>query len=530
MNASSGLKAWLARMVDPLPDQRFASAHLAIADLRDESRKPLSGIAKRRIAIAGVIAALGLASVAAVRSLPAPRTTSTTDAVPLPPRPAMTRLPAVRFALNIAADTNAISSVAFTPDGAAVLTTSGETVKMWDTRKGELLRTFSGHTDRVSSVRATPEGRYVVSGGDSTVRIWDLQTGLVVRTIPADASAHVTSIAVSADGRSVASAGFDGTANTWFVPGGGVLRRFDHSPEKHGPVLAVAFSPSGGHVVTAGSDGALKVWDAAVGTLIKTIDAHAGPINVVVFAPDGETFVSGGDDHLAKIWDATSGKLVSALSLHTSQVTAAAFSPDGRALITSGKDGVIAVWEPKGGLLREQYDTPGSRGTLALAISKDGSTLASAHGDGSARVWQILASMHTELPPWAALPALSPAPVSAVPEERASVEAKALLDRFSGDPTLLDDAESRLNAALEKNPSYPPALTELARVDLARADGKDGAHDLPYLQKALELTEKALLLSPTLVEASAIRAWAFRGLKDPVRARILARDAEKIDP
>jgi Tfp pilus assembly protein PilF len=527
VTASSATKSWLERMVDPSPEQRFATAHLAIAALRDGGGRPLTGVAKRRLAIAGIVAGLGIAAFAAVRSFESPRPSTPDEAVSGPPRPALNRFPAMRFAFAIPADPSAVSSVAFTPDGAGLLTTSGDTVKLWDVHTEKLVRTFSGHTDRVSSVNATPEGRYVVSGGDGTLRLWDLQNGMLVRTIPADATAHVTSIAISPDGRSVASAGFDGTANTWFIPAGTVLRSFAHSPA-HGSVLSVAFSPDGRRVVTAGTDGVIKVWDATVGTVTSTIEAHTAPVNVVVFAPDGQTFASGSADRTVKIWDVASSKPVNILRLHAGEVTAAAFSPDGNALITSGKDGVVALWAPKSGRLRERYDTPGSRGTLSIAFSKDGSALASAHADGSARVWQMLASMHTEVPLWLVDPPPAPAPMSSVAEERSTQEAKALIDRFSGDPTLLNEAETRLNAALEKNPRYAPALTQLARVEIRRADSRDDGRDFPHLEKALAFTEKALAITPSFTAAIVARAWAYRGLRDPVRAKVLLGDAEKL--
>lgn len=529
VSASSATKTWLARMVDPVPEQRFATAHLAIAALRDGSRKPLTGVAKRGLGIAGIVAGLGVATLAAVRSREPPRSATFEESVSGPPRPALTRFPAMRFAFTVAADPSAISSVAFTADGSGLLATSGDTLTLWDLTTEKLIRTFRGHTERVSSVNATPEGRYVVSGGDGTLRLWDLQNGMLVRTIPADATAHVTSIAISPDGRSVASAGLDGTANTWFIPAGTVLRRFDHSPA-HGSVLSVAFSPDGRRVVTAGSDGLIKVWDATVGTIISTIEAHTAPVNVVAFAPDGQTFASAGADRTAKIWDVASGKSVSTLRLHVGEVTAVAFSPDGNALVTSGKDGVVALWAPKSGRLRERYETPGSKGTLAVAFSKDGKNLASAHADGSARVWQMLASMHTEVPPWLVDPQPAPTPISSVVEERSTQEAKALIDRFSGDPTLLNDAETRLTAALEKNPRYVPALTELARVEIKRADSGDDLRDFPHLERALALTDKALAVNASFAAAIVARAWAYRGLRDPVRSRVLAGDAEKLGP
>ncbi len=56
-------------------------------------------------------------------------------------------------------------SVAFSPDGARVLSGSGDkTLKLWDAATGALLRTFEGHSDTVISVAFSPDGTRVLSG------------------------------------------------------------------------------------------------------------------------------------------------------------------------------------------------------------------------------------------------------------------------------------------------------------------------------------------------------------------------------
>ncbi len=52
-----------------------------------------------------------------------------------------------------------VTSVAFSPDGARVLSGSDDkTVKLWDAATGALLRTFEGHTGYVTSVAFSPDG------------------------------------------------------------------------------------------------------------------------------------------------------------------------------------------------------------------------------------------------------------------------------------------------------------------------------------------------------------------------------------
>jgi WD40 repeat protein len=106
-----------------------------------------------------------------------------------------------------AGHSNSISSVAFSPDGAEILTGSDDsTAKLWDVTTGSELRTFRGHSDRVASVAFAPDGKRIITGSaDGTARIWDVATGNLVRTLTPCAS-PISAVAFSPDGATVLAA------------------------------------------------------------------------------------------------------------------------------------------------------------------------------------------------------------------------------------------------------------------------------------------------------------------------------------
>ena len=73
--------------------------------------------------------------------------------------------------------TNVIRSVAFSPNGRMLASTSeDQTLKLWDAASGTELRTLTGHVDKVLSVAFSSDGRMLASAGsDKTVKLWDAQ-------------------------------------------------------------------------------------------------------------------------------------------------------------------------------------------------------------------------------------------------------------------------------------------------------------------------------------------------------------------
>jgi WD40 repeat protein len=66
--------------------------------------------------------------------------------------------------------------------GARVLS-GGLGVKLWDAQTGAPIRTFEGHSLWVTAVAFSPDGARVLSGGgDKTVKLWDTATGALIRT------------------------------------------------------------------------------------------------------------------------------------------------------------------------------------------------------------------------------------------------------------------------------------------------------------------------------------------------------------
>ncbi|MFF3484346.1 helix-turn-helix domain-containing protein [Streptomyces sp. NPDC002701] len=102
-------------------------------------------------------------------------------------------------------------SLAFSPDGHTLATSSNRSVKTWDARTGRLLDSLS-----VSSTAALGfsfDGRTLAISSVGGVQLWDLATGQVRITLP---TRSPEAVAFSPDGRTLAI-GTDGSVGLWTV-------------------------------------------------------------------------------------------------------------------------------------------------------------------------------------------------------------------------------------------------------------------------------------------------------------------------
>jgi WD40 repeat protein len=123
-----------------------------------------------------------------------------------------------------------VLSVAFSSDGEMLASGSLESergrsygaVKIWDTRLGAVRQKIKAHRDEATFVTFSPAGSMLASGGlDDTVKLWDVRTGELMRTfkIAVPKWSGVLQCAFSPDGKMLASGSQDGKVRLWDVGG-----------------------------------------------------------------------------------------------------------------------------------------------------------------------------------------------------------------------------------------------------------------------------------------------------------------------
>ena len=260
--------------------------------------------------------------------------------------------------------------------------------------------TFAGHRLGVNSVALSPDGRTLATASaDGTVRLWNVARRTPLGQPLSGHRAAVWSVAFSPDGRTLASAGADGTVILW-----NVARQAPRGPPLRGhvgEVTAVAFSPDGQTLASAGADETVRLWgvaDPAAPIRLGRLTGHDDEVTAAAFSPDSRTLASGSDDKTIRLWDVTSRTpLGQPLTGHEAAVTSVAFSPDGRTLASGSEDSTVRMWDVTNPVSATRLDPPlqgHNLGVSAVAFSPDGDTLASGGDEGIVILWDVADPAH----------------------------------------------------------------------------------------------------------------------------------------
>ena len=325
--------------------------------------------------------------------------------------------PAPKAAYNFPVE---ITALAFTPDNAKLVVGGSHELTVWNVADGKLEKRIATRARRALAMAFLPDGELAVAGGrpgeEGDVRIYDLNGGkpkmidgvamldgvkdksVMVKQL-LDTDDEVMCLAVSADGKKLATGGCDRIVNVWDLSDGYAKAKLEQSIENHADyVFGVAFAPDGKHLLTCSRDKTAKVWDLTTKESVHDND----PIPIIKSACAASLSramakfgYSVGEDGQLRSWS-TTGEATTKAGKAPKGSTGGAGKPILKLvqhptlpiMATCSADGVVKTWNTNTGAALKTMAEPLTDEAFSVALSPDGDLVAAGAYNGVVRIWK----------------------------------------------------------------------------------------------------------------------------------------------
>lgn len=299
-----------------------------------------------------------------------------------------------------------VNSMAYTPDGKNLVIGGHHELTVWDVATAKLLKRIHTRAERAYAMNFLPDGKLVVAGGrpgqEGDVRLFDINAAgkadkdvaildgvndpKVMLKQLLDVDDSVLCLAISPDGKKIASGGCDRVVRVWNVADG----KLEQAIENHADwVLGVAFAPDNKHLLTCSRDKTAKVWDLSTKESVLTFPEHQNPVFGVGVSADSKAGFSVGTDKQLRMWNATGeGKQIKVLGNHGDEITKLVQHSKEPIMVTTSADKTVKVWNATSGSSLKTLAGLNDH-VFAATISPDGKQVAAGSYDGEIRVWNI---------------------------------------------------------------------------------------------------------------------------------------------
>ncbi|XP_038869940.1 WD repeat-containing protein 3 [Salvelinus namaycush] len=247
----------------------------------------------------------------------------------------------------------ALCSLFVPGDRQIILGTKSGKIQIFDLASGTLLETVDAHNGALWSLCLSPDQRGIVTGGaDKTVKFWEFElikdedaaqkrlTVKHMRTLQLDED--VLCVKYSPDQRLLAVSLLDCTVKVFYTD---TLKFFLSLYGHKLPVLCLDISHDSALIATGSADRNVKIWGLDFGDCHRSMFAHDDSVMFLQFVPKTHLFFTAGKDKKIKQWDADKFEHIQTLEGHHREVWCLAISPNGDHIVSSSHDKSLRLWE-----------------------------------------------------------------------------------------------------------------------------------------------------------------------------------------
>lgn len=274
-----------------------------------------------------------------------------------------------------------IGTLAWSPDGRSIATSTRDFVRVWDVETGEMQSLMRGVTDVIVGIDFSADGSQVITGSkDGTVRLWDAETG-IIEEVMLGHDLPIGDIAYASEVGRIVSGSDDGHASL-FDPQ--LLAVVVHRSESS--ITSLSTSPASNAIALGHGGGKVTLIDPETTTVLDRWTT--GTRTHDVEHDRTGRWVITADDVGVGVWDAFDGRRRHELA-DTRAWTVAAHPSDDR--IASGfASGVVQIHDLDSGALLTDRSFGSAEVRRVVWVGEADDRLAVSTKDGRVFVWDVV--------------------------------------------------------------------------------------------------------------------------------------------
>jgi WD40 repeat protein len=240
----------------------------------------------------------------------------------------------------------------------------------------------------VSKMKITPDGEFLFTASGNYLKQWSMKTGNLIRGYERVTNDSVIScMDICPNGNFLLVGYYNGHIEQWSIR----MQRLvhDYGMQHHNSLMDLKISPDGKHFFTSGKDGKISHFNLKKKKLMKEyIDYQKGDINCLQITPDSKFLYSASNIDGLKKLDIQKKKLAQTYpELPGGWVNKMAITPNGKFLFTGSFEGVVNRICCQTNLLDKHHGKLHHNWVTSLQVSPDGQNVFSCSWDGNLKQW-----------------------------------------------------------------------------------------------------------------------------------------------
>ncbi len=207
---------------------------------------------------------------------------------------------------------------------------------------GKLIRSIPAHQAQVQSVAFSPDGSLLASSSMVFANLWSFNDGSLLHSFPASGG-WVSMVRFSPDGKYLAATAAEGKVEVWQVADRQHVAEFIVT-NLGGDKDVIAFSPDH-DFLAIGEMSQIGLWHLMENKPFQTLPIGDAKVISLRVSPDGSLLVCGLTEGTVQFWQIPEGTLLLTLKGGNEGISSLDFSADGQTLLSASRDGTIRIWK-----------------------------------------------------------------------------------------------------------------------------------------------------------------------------------------